>query len=93
MSIEPTGLSLNTEKEIFETIKGYLIELFDIPEESITMDSHLGEDLDLDSIDAVDLVLKIQTMTGRKIAADEFQSVRHVRDVVRQIHGLINEPA
>lgn len=84
---------MTTEKEIFETIKGYLVELFDIPESAIAMDAHLGEDLDLDSIDAVDLVLKIQTMTGRKIAADEFQSVRYVRDVVRQIHGLINEPA
>ncbi|MEN3976588.1 acyl carrier protein [Emcibacter sp. SYSU 3D8] len=84
---------MTTEKEVFETIRGYLVELFDIPENTIVMDAHLGDDLDLDSIDAVDLALKIQTMTGRKIAADEFQSVRYVRDVVRQIHGMINEPA
>lgn len=48
------------------------------------------DDLDLDSIDAVDLIVKFQELTGKKIPATEFKSVRTVDDVVEKIHDLVS---
>jgi len=77
--------------EIYETLKGFLMELFEIPEERISLDAHLANDLDLDSIDAVDLVLKLQEFAGRKVSAEQFRSVRTVRDVIDQVHELLDQ--
>lgn len=77
-----------TRDEIYRELRGYLINLFEIPEEAITPQARLVQDLDLDSIDAVDLVLKLQELTGRKISVEQFQSVRTINDVIDQVHGL-----
>jgi acyl carrier protein len=79
--------------EIFSRIKGYMVSLFDTPEEAITMDAELGADLDLDSIDAVDLVVKVQDLAGRKIKPEEFKTVRTVGDVVNRIYDLTHAQA
>jgi acyl carrier protein len=44
--------------------------------------------LDLDSIDAVDLAIKVQEMTGKRIKPDEFKNVRTVQDVIEMIKQL-----
>ncbi|MGA7710619.1 MAG: acyl carrier protein [Rhizomicrobium sp.] len=76
--------------EIFSKIKGHISTLFDVPPETITLDADLQKELDLDSIDAVDLIVKVQEFTGRKIKPDEFKTVRTVRDVVDRIYDLTN---
>ena len=50
---------------------------------------HLFEDLDLDSIDAVDLVVKLQDLTGRKFKPEEFKSVRTVGDILDRVQALL----
>lgn len=82
-----------TRDEIYETLKGFLVELFEIPEEQISLDASLAEDLDLDSIDAVDLILKLQEFVGRKVSAEQFRSVRTVRDVIDQVNELLEQAA
>lgn len=77
-------------EEIFTRIKGYMVSLFDTPEDAITLDADLQNDLDLDSIDAVDLIVKLQEVTGQKIKPDEFKTVRTVSDVVNRIYDLTN---
>ena len=57
--------------------------------EQIQMTSNLFVDLDLDSIDAVDLALKLQEMTGKRIKPDEFKTVRTVSDVVSAVRNLL----
>ncbi len=79
-----------TRDEIFATLKKYLHEIFEVAESDITLESRLVEDLDLDSIDAVDLMVKLQELTGRKIPPDEFQTVRTVGDVVERVHTLLS---
>ncbi len=79
--------------EIFEKVRGHISTLFDTPIESITMDADLQKDLDLYSIDAVDLIVKVQEFTGQKIKPDEFKTVRTVRDVVDRIYDLTNVKA
>jgi acyl carrier protein len=75
-----------SKSEIEAELCKVLGELFDLPPEQITPGARLAEDLDLDSIDAVDLMARLQQYTGKRIAAAEFKSVRTVSDVVDKIH-------
>lgn len=76
---------------ILEKLTGYLEDMFEVPRERITEAALLYEDLDLDSIDAVDLVVKLQEMTGRKFKPEEFKTVRTVGDVLDRVHALVAE--
>ena len=78
-----------SQEEVYKRLKQYLEELFEIAPDRVQRDARLYEDLDLDSIDAVDLVVKLQELTGRRIAPKEFKSVRTVGDVVDRVHDLL----
>ncbi|MFJ5444719.1 acyl carrier protein [Methylobacillus methanolivorans] len=78
-----------TDAEILEQLKTIFKDTFEVDTDSITMDTHLFQDLDLDSIDAVDLAIKLQTMTGKRIKPEDFKSVRTVGDVVATVHTLL----
>lgn len=52
--------------QVFEQVKDALVELFEIEAEDIQPEAHLYTDLDLDSIDAVDLVVHLQNVTGKR---------------------------
>ena len=80
-----------TSEEIFKTLAGYLEEMFEVPAEKITLDARLYEDLDLDSIDAVDLVVRLQDLTGKRIKAEQFKTVRKLSDVVGRVSELLAE--
>lgn len=78
-----------SDEEILDRLKAIFQETFEVDTQSITMDTHLFQDLDLDSIDAVDLAIKLQSMTGKRIKPEDFKSVRTVRDVVATVHILL----
>ncbi len=84
---------MQNHAEIFEALSDILEDLFEVPRTDITLEASLYEDLDLDSIDAVDLVIKLQEVTGAKVKPDEFKAVRTVGDVVESVHGLLHEAA
>lgn len=80
-------------QDVFKTLKDTLVEQFDIDPAKITPEARLAEDLDLDSIDAVDMIIKLQEMTGRKVSPEDFKSVRTVGDVQQVIEKLLAAPA
>lgn len=80
-----------TRDELSEILGRHLEEMFDIPREKITHDARLYEDLDLDSIDAVDLVVKLQEVSGKRIRPEAFKSVRTVGDVIECLHAVLAE--
>ena len=80
---------MRSHDEIYERLKTYLEEMFEVPPEKISMDARLAEDLDLDSIDAVDLAVRLQELTSRKLSPEEFKSVRTVGDIVECVHELL----
>jgi acyl carrier protein len=82
-----------SKSDIETVLSKYLQDLFDLPAEKITLEARLSDDLDLDSIDAVDLVVKLQEYTGRKISPSEFKSVRTIGDVVDKIYAQVNNGA
>ncbi|MBW3567017.1 MAG: acyl carrier protein, partial [Proteobacteria bacterium] len=53
-----------TENDIYKQLCDILAEEFELDAASITREAHLYEDLELDSIDAVDLIIRLQQMTG-----------------------------
>jgi acyl carrier protein len=77
------------EAEILERIRAIFQENFAIEPARVTPEAHLFEELDLDSIDAVDLAIKLQEMTGRRIKPEEFKSVRTVGDVITAVESLL----
>jgi acyl carrier protein len=84
---------MNSRDDIFEDVSRELRALFDISEQDITLDARLYEDLDLDSIDAVDLVVRLQEITKKRILPDKFKGVRTVKDVVDAVEDLVGDSA
>ena len=82
---------MRNKEEILEEFKKLLEEEFEVDPHSITLDSLLYEDLDLDSIDAVDMIVYIQKKTKTKVKPEVFKSVRTVGDVVNVIDDLIQQ--
>ncbi|SNY71616.1 acyl carrier protein [Enterobacter sp. CC120223-11] len=80
-----------TEQEtIYQEVTELLHKLFEIDPQEVTPESRLYEDLELDSIDAVDMVVHLQKKTGKKIKPEEFKSVRTVQDVVDAVSRLLH---
>ncbi|MCB1607019.1 MAG: acyl carrier protein [Xanthomonadales bacterium] len=75
----PTNYS---KDELYQRIKSILQNTFDIDAAQITLDAQLGDDLDIDSIDAVDLIVQLKPIMGGNLKPEAFKSVRTVQDVV-----------
>lgn len=73
---------MQTREEIFDTLRSVLIELFEIEPERVTPAANLYTDLEIDSIDAIDLIDQVRRQTGRKLDANDFRAVRTIEDVV-----------
>lgn len=84
-------MDMVTRPEILEQISRELQALFELPKDNITLQARLYEDLDLDSIDAVDLVVRLQEITNKRIRPDQFKSVRTVEDIVDAVEELVSD--
>lgn len=73
-----------TQDQIKDILFTALETLFEIDPKEIKLDTDL-HDLDIDSIDAIDLLDHIKRETGYKLSADDFRNVRKVQDVVDAI--------
>ena len=82
-----------TKNELFDRIVTILHDSFEIEPARITPEARLYDDLDIDSIDAVDLIVQLKPWVGKRLNADAFKAVRTVQDVVDALHQLVNEPA
>ena len=82
-----------TKDDIFARIVEILHQTFDIEPSRITRESRLGEDLDIDSIDAVDLIVQLKPLVGKRLQPEAFKSVRTVQDVVDALHALLGDSA
>ena len=80
---------MQSREEIYNVLFTIIKDDFEVEAEDISLAANLYEDLDLDSIDAVDLVVKIRQLTSKKIDPEAFKQVRTVEDVVNEIEKLI----
>ena len=81
---------MKTEQEIEATIKKILVEDFEVDEAQLKPETNLFTELDLDSIDAVDLVVRLQQETGEKVNPEDFRTLRTLRDVTQAVAKLVN---
>jgi acyl carrier protein len=77
-----------SELELLEQLTKILSEEFEIDPNSINADANLYEDLGIDSIDAVDLIVRLRELTGKRVPPEDFKTVRTVGDVVQVIRAL-----
>lgn len=75
--------------DMLQRLQQILEEHFEIERSKVTPDANLYTDLDLDSIDAVDLVILVQDMIGTKISPEEFKAARTVNDVIAVAEKLL----
>lgn len=80
---------MHTKDEILEQVQVIISDLFEIDKSEITPDVELYNGLDLDSIDAIDMIVKLQKMTGKTVNPEDFRNARTVSDVVDVVHQLI----
>ena len=72
-------------KAIETKVKGVLVESLDIEEEKITMDSNLIDDLDIDSLELVDLTMEFESEFDVEIEDDQVEKIKTVGDIVNLI--------
>lgn len=80
-----------TKDDIFKHIKDILVKEFDIEADKLKPESLLVEDLDLDSIDAVDLVVRLQGIIGCKVEPEDFKQIRTLQDMVDAVEKIVNK--
>jgi acyl carrier protein len=80
-----------TKPELFEKLRTILVETFDTDPSKIVPEARLFEDMDIDSIDAVDLIVKLRPLLGKRMQPDAFKSVRTLADVVDAVYVLLEQ--
>jgi acyl carrier protein len=78
------------DSAIYSQLETILVELFELEPSAIAPHSKLDEDLGLDSIDAVDLTIRLKELTGKKLEAAAYKKIETVQDVVDAIAELLN---
>jgi acyl carrier protein len=80
---------MQTYEEVLDRIRTTLVELFALPPQAIHPEARLFDDLQIDSIDVVDLMDHVRRYTGKKVSAEDFRSVRTVDDLVSVVQRLL----
>lgn len=78
-------------QQVLAEVTAALVELFEVDASRVTPEARLYEDLEIDSIDAIDLIDRLRQVTGKKIPAERFRSVRTIGDLVEAVQQLMAE--
>lgn len=81
---------MKTKDDIFAFIKNVLVTQFECDEDVVSLEARLYEDLDLDSIDAVDMVVALQKEIKKSVDPKEYQEVKTVQDIVDTAYRLLS---
>lgn len=79
-----------TEQEVEKKIVQILVDDFEVDAAALKPETNLFTELDLDSIDAVDLVVRLQQATGKKVNPEDFRQIRTLGDVTQAVLKLVN---
>lgn len=80
-----------TDADIEKTIKDILVAEFECDPAALKPETNLFTDLDLDSIDAVDLIVRLQQETKKKVNPEDFRQIRTLADMTKAVSKLVNE--
>jgi acyl carrier protein len=74
--------------QLYLKIRDILVDQFEVDESVVSMNANLYEELEMDSIDAVDLMVQLKELTGKKISPEQFKEVRTIGDVLDSLSRL-----
>jgi acyl carrier protein len=80
---------MHSKDEIFKWVTEILEREFDFRADELTLATDLIDDLDMDSIDAIDMTVRIEEKTGLTLTEDELKSIRTIQDTVDLVHGRL----
>ncbi|WP_031431911.1 acyl carrier protein [Methylomicrobium agile] len=83
---------MENREQILAAIRELMTEMFELNPDDITPEARLYEDLDFDSIDAVDMIVRLKEMTGKAVNPEDFKSARTIGDVVEAVYRMIHSP-
>ncbi|MCK9606574.1 MAG: acyl carrier protein [Methylomonas sp.] len=79
---------MKTQEDVFKFLQEIMAEMFELAPEDIVPTANLSTDLDIDSIDAVDLMVRLRELTGKRINPEDFKNARTIQDVVDTVHRI-----
>ena len=74
-----------TQEEIFEKVKGIIVEQLGVTDTSVTMEASFIDDLGADSLDIVELIMALEEEFDTEIPDSDAEKVVTVGDVVDYI--------
>lgn len=80
---------MHSKNEIFKWVTEVLKREFDFKDEDLLPSTHLSEDLDLDSIDAIDMAVRLEEKANLHFEEKEIRSLETIQDVVDLIHARL----
>ena len=84
-------LNAMSKEELYQWVVTLLADMFELDVSEVTPTTNLYEDLDIDSIDAVDLAVKLKQLTGKRMQPETFKAIRTIDDVVNALQALAAE--
>ena len=78
---------------VFEDVRKIIIEIKDLPEESITLESRFEEDLEADSLDIVEMLMSLEELYDIQIPEEATEGMKTVREVVEYISAMLGKDA
>jgi acyl carrier protein len=82
---------MNNREDILAAIQEIMVDMFEMDPAAITLEARLYEDLDFDSIDAVDMIVRLKQVTGKMVKPEDFKTARTIGDVVEAIVRLMQD--
>ena len=81
-----------TQEEIFEKVKDFLVDIIGLDDDSdIKEESNIAEDLGADSLDFVELIMKLENIFDIKIEDEDVETIYTVEDLINYIDSKINK--
>ena len=80
---------MRTKSEVSTWIAELLVSQFEVPAEKVSAEAHLFDDLDLDSIDAIDFMVTLEDLSGLRVEEDELRRLLRFQDIVELVHGKL----
>jgi acyl carrier protein len=81
---------MESREDILAAIKTIMVELFELDEATITLEARLYEELDFDSIDAIDMIVRLKEITGKAVKPEDFKTARTIGDVVEAVYSMLH---
>lgn len=66
----------------FEKVKEIIVDTLNCDEEKVTLDARLKEDLEADSLDAVELIMGVEDEFGVEIPDEKAMEIKTVKEIV-----------